>query len=49
MAETHDPGAESAAMYDSDMAVYLAAPWDAKTDAIRRTMALMKQWAREGK
>jgi len=49
MAETHDPGAESEAMYDSDMAVYLAAPWDAKTDAIRRTMALMKQWAREGK
>ncbi|MFM7207813.1 MAG: sulfatase [Planctomycetaceae bacterium] len=48
LAETGDPGPESAAMYDSDMAVYLADPHDAKTDTIRRTIALMKQWAQEG-
>jgi arylsulfatase A-like enzyme len=49
MAETHDPGPEPEAMYDSDMAVYLAQPWDAKTASIRRTIALMKAWAKEGK
>ncbi|MFM7185439.1 MAG: sulfatase [Planctomycetota bacterium] len=47
--ETHDPGPEPAAMYDSDMAVYLAEPWNARADSIRRTIALMKQWAREGR
>ena len=49
LAETHDPGPEPEAMYDSDMAVYLAEPWDARTETIRRTIAMMKQWAREGK
>jgi len=48
MAETHDPGPEPESMYDSDMAVYLAEPWDAKTDTIRRTIAVMKAWAKEG-
>ena len=49
MAETHDPGPEPESMYDSDMAVYLAEPWEAKTDTIRRTIAVMKAWAKEGK
>ena len=48
MAETHDPGPEPESMYDSDMAVYLAEPWEAKTDTIRRTIAVMKAWAKEG-
>jgi hypothetical protein len=48
MAETHDPGPEPESMYDSDMAVYLAEPWNAKTDTIRRTIAVMKAWAQEG-
>ena len=49
MVDTHDQGPESEKMYDSDMAVYLAEPWDAKDDVIRRNIALMKQWAKEGK
>jgi len=47
--ESRDPGPEPETMYDSDMEVYLAEPWDAKTETIRRTIALMKQWAQEGK
>ena len=45
MDETRDRGPESEAMYDSDMAEYL------KRDnpAVVRNIALMKQWAREGK
>ena len=35
-------------MYDSDMAVHLGETWDAKDDVIRRNIALMKQWAKEG-
>ena len=49
MAETHDPGPEPQAMYDSDKTVYLGRPWDARTDSIRHTIALMKAWAEEGK
>jgi arylsulfatase A-like enzyme len=50
MKETGDRGAESPAMYDSDMAVYLA---EKKDPAARKTLedniALMKKWASEGK
>jgi arylsulfatase A-like enzyme len=49
MVETGDQGPESEKMYDSDMAVYLGEPWDAKDDVIRHNIALMKQWAKEGK
>jgi len=45
MRETRDPGPEPDAMYDSDMAEYL------KRDnpEVRKNIALMKQWAAEGK
>ena len=50
MSETGDAGFESPAMYDSDMAVYLA---EKKDPAARKTLedniALMKKWAAEGK
>ncbi|HEX7898830.1 MAG TPA: sulfatase [Planctomycetota bacterium] len=50
MKETGDRGFESPAMYDSDMAVYLA---EKKEPAARKTLedniALMKRWAAEGK
>ena len=36
-------------MYDSDMAVYVGERADAKDDITRRNIALMKQWANEGK
>ena len=49
MAETHDPGPESEAMYDSDMAVYEASLGRRTDDTLARNIALMKQWAREGK
>ena len=49
MAETHDRGAESAAMYDSDMAVYLGDRGNQKTEQTRKNIELMKQWAKEGK
>lgn len=45
MAETHDRGPESDAMYDSDMAEYLKRP----SAEVERNIALMKTWAREGK
>jgi len=49
MTETRDRGPESDAMYDSDMAVYLAGR-DGNQDAVtRRNIELMKQWNREGK
>jgi arylsulfatase A-like enzyme len=48
LADSRDPGAESESRYDSDMAVYLEeAP--AIADLLRHNIALMKQWAREGK
>ena len=49
--ETKDKGPESEAMYDSDMAVYLSGRANkGKTDHVtERNIALMKQWAREGK
>lgn len=49
MAETRDPGPESEAMYDSDMAVYLDGRDAAQDEVTRRNIALMKQWAREGR
>jgi arylsulfatase A-like enzyme len=45
IAETRDRGPESDAMYDSDMAEYLRKP----NPDVERNIALMKQWAREGK
>ncbi len=43
--ESRDPGLESEAMYDSDMGEYLKKP----SPEVARNIALMKQWAREGK
>lgn len=40
---------ESAAMYDSDMAVYLGEKNKAQDAALLKNIALMKQWAAEGK
>ncbi len=45
MQESRDPGLESEAMYDSDMVEYLKKP----SPEVARNIALMKQWAREGK
>ncbi len=45
MQQTHDKGPESMAMYDSDMAVYLNKP----NKAVKENIALMKQWASEGR
>ncbi len=45
MIDTKDPGPESEAMYDSDMAEYLKKP----NPEIEKNIALMKQWAKEGK
>lgn len=49
MEETGDMGPESEAMYDSDMAVYLAGRKDAAAEVTRSNIDLMKRWAREGK
>lgn len=49
MEETVDQGPESEAMYDSDMAVYLAGRKDAAAETTRSNIELMKRWAREGK
>ncbi|MFM8251162.1 MAG: sulfatase [Planctomycetota bacterium] len=51
MERTADQGrtAEAAARYDSDMAVYLKSQQSPRRDEIERNIALMKQWAREGK
>lgn len=51
MAETSDRGRqpEPEAVYDSDMAVYLGTKPDAQTEMLRKNIALMKQWAKEGK
>jgi arylsulfatase A-like enzyme len=48
MEETNDHGRtpESAARYDSDMAVYLG---EVKNPVIEKNIATMKQWAKEGK
>jgi arylsulfatase A-like enzyme len=43
--ESGDKGPESEAMYDSDMAEYLKK----KNPEVEQNIALMKQWAREGK
>lgn len=43
--ETHDHGPESDAMYDSDMQVYVGRG----NPVVERNIALMKQWAKEGK
>jgi arylsulfatase A-like enzyme len=51
MEETNDRGRqpEPATMYDSDMAVYLGTKADGQTAVLRKNIALMKQWAAEGK
>lgn len=51
MTETKDRGPESAAMYDSDMDVYLGGRTKkGKGETVtEKNIALMKQWAREGK
>ncbi|MFT5093728.1 MAG: arylsulfatase A-like enzyme, partial [Porticoccaceae bacterium] len=53
MVETDDKGAESAEMYDSDMAVYLNAMKRKNNPAhlkvIKDNIAVMKKWAAEGK
>jgi len=48
-AATGDPGAESPAMYASDMAVYLDEAKDARREEIERNIALLKAWAAEGR
>ena len=45
MKETHDHGPESDLMYDSDMAVYMGKG----SPIVEKNIALMKQWATEGK
>ena len=45
MSETQDRGPESEKMYDSDMAVYVGKG----KPVVERNIALMKQWAAEGK
>ena len=49
--ETKDKGPESEAMYDSDMAVYLGGRDNKGKGAsvTERNIAVMKQWAKEGK
>ncbi len=47
--QTGDQGPEDEAMYDSDMAVYLGGRGGDKDGTTRRNIALMKQWANEGK
>jgi arylsulfatase A-like enzyme len=51
MSETKDRGPESEAMYDSDMAVYVGggANKSKGESPVAKNIALMKQWAREGK
>ena len=50
MIETKDRGPESEKMYDSDMAVYLGDRNNKGRESITaQNVALMKQWAREGK
>ena len=51
MKRTNDHGPESEAMYDSDMAVYInSRNVDSEQGSIlTRNIALMKQWAAEGK
>jgi arylsulfatase A-like enzyme len=43
--DSRDPGPEPEAMFDSDMAEYLKR----QNPEVERNIALMKQWAREGK
>ncbi len=45
MLETKDPGSEHQAMYDSDMAEYVG---EGRPD-VEKNIAIMKQWAKEGK
>lgn len=45
MKETKDRGAESEKMYDSDMAIYVGKD----NPIVEKNIALMKQWAKEGK
>lgn len=47
--DTRDLGPESESTYDSDMAVYLGDQGNRKTEQTRKNIALMKQWAYEGK
>lgn len=51
LVDTKDKGPESEAMYDSDMAVYLGGRANkGKGETVtEKNIALMKQWAREGK
>lgn len=48
MKETADRGAESEAMYDSDMAVYVGGRNGEPEKVILRNIELMKRWANEG-
>jgi arylsulfatase A-like enzyme len=49
--ETNDRGRqpEPESMYDSDMAVYLKGQTGPQADTLRKNIALMKQWAKEGR
>ena len=47
--QTRDKGAEPEAMYDSDLAVYLAERGTTEAKITRRNIVLMKQWAKEAK
>ena len=49
--DTNDQGRmpESTVMYDSDMKVYVDEKNDSASEALRQNIALMKQWAAEGK
>ncbi len=49
--DTKDKGPESEAMYDSDMAVYTGerANKGKNETPTQKNIALMKQWAKEGK
>ncbi|MEW6306801.1 MAG: sulfatase [Verrucomicrobiota bacterium] len=50
--ETNDHGPESERMYDSDMAVYLGdvnKKKGGRDEVLEKNIALMKQWAKEGK
>jgi arylsulfatase A-like enzyme len=49
MRETGDRGPEAEAMYDSDMAVYLAEKKGEKLIELQSNIALMKRWAAEKK
>jgi arylsulfatase A-like enzyme len=49
MEETGDRGPEPAAMYDSDMEVYLEQAGESQQRTLRANIALMKEWAAGGR